>query len=156
MIGEEQILKSVTVIDEMEEGALEKYIEGITMRQENLTTFNISTALEFNNEAVANYSMYFYAIIFKAFELEYDTVKHLSEEEINSYLESIFYPALDKLYKENQEDNFKSKVGEALLLDFLSNDIRQLQENDPTVDEVAISQLFILTSAVTGLMTSAI
>lgn len=152
MVSKENIIEAAEKINAMEEGALEKHIEGVTLRQEQLTAFNISTALEFQNDAVAQYSMYYFAVLFEAFEKEYNTLKVFGEDEINSYLEGQFYPALDQLFKEQNETAFRTTVQEDTVLDFLTYDLGELKKSDDKFDDQAFSQLFILTSALTGLM----
>lgn len=152
MVSEETILEAAEKINAMEDGTLEKHIESVTLRQESLTSFNISTALEFQNDAVAQYSMYYFAVLFEAFEKKYNTIKVFGEEEINAYLEGTFYPALDQLFKEQNEKAFRAVVQEDTVLDFLTYDLGELKKSDDQFDDQAFSQLFILTSALTGLM----
>ena len=152
MVSKENIISAAEKINAMEEGALEKHIEGVTLRQEQLTAFNISTAMEFNNDAVAQYAMYYFSVLFEAYETEYDRIKVFGEDEINTYLEGKFYPALDQLFKEQNEEGFRAVVQEDTVLDFLTYDLSELKKNDEAFDDQAFSQLFILTSALAGLM----
>lgn len=155
MIEKEAIKKAVEAIDNKDKDELESYIEKITEDYDNLTTFTLSTAVEFDNDVVSQFALYYYAILFEVFNNQYENISALSEDQINDFLESQFYPALDDLYKKEDEDQFYATLHEKNVIDFLTVDLRELQKEDESFDDMAFSQLFILTSALTGLLQAA-
>ena len=152
-ISEKNLVNAVDYIHGLDDDGLDKFIEKYAIEQPNLIGYVLQAGEEFENETLANYSLYYFAIIMKAIEEAEIELKEISMEAIDEFQEP-FLMALDEAFKKESEEALFDLVSQPILQQFLAEDLTQEDENGVTLDDTTINQLFIVLHGTVGLINS--
>lgn len=151
----ENIEKAIEKIDGLNEDALDRKIETFTLKQQHLVNYILQAGLEYENEELNMYSIYYFAIIYEAMELQGLSLNEISEDDIEAIQEP-FLLALDAIYKEEDYEPMLDLVQQHNLNQFMMNEIEAVDEDGESLTDETQTQLFIVSSGMIGLMHAAI
>lgn len=154
-VSVESIEKAIGKIDGLSEDALDKKIETFTLKQENLVNYLLQAGLEYENEDLNMFSIYYFAIIMEAFDAEGITLKEISEDDIDDFQDP-FVLALDAIYQDEDYSPMQDLIQQHHLSQFMMNEIDAVDEDGEELDEETKTQLFIVSSGMIGLLNGAI
>lgn len=154
-VSVESIEKAIGKIDGLSEDALDKKIETFTLKQENLVNYLLQAGLEYENEDLNMFSIYYFAIIMEAFDAEGLTLKEISEDDIDDFQDP-FVLALDAIYQDEDYSPMQDLIQQHHLSQFMMNEIDAVDEDGEELDEETKTQLFIVSSGMIGLLNGAI
>lgn len=145
---------AIQKIDGMEEEALDKLIETFTLKQENLVNYLLQAGLEYENEDLNMFAIYYFAIVYEAFHQEGLTLKEITEDDIDAFQDP-FVLALDTIYKDEDYNAMQDLIEQHHLSQFMMNEIEAVDEDGEALDDETKTQLFIVSSGMIGLMNGA-
>ena len=102
IVTSESISKSIDKIDGMSEDALDKLIETFAAKQETLLNYVMQAGVEYENEELNAFSIYYFAIVLEAFLQEGIELNEVTDKTIEDFQEGFVY-ALEEINK--NEDN---------------------------------------------------
>ena len=151
----ENIEQAVNKIDGLSEDALDKKIETFTLKQQHLVNYILQAGIEYENEDLNVFSVYYFAITHEAFDLVGLMIKEISEDDIEAFQEP-FVLALDAIYKNEDYTPMQELTAQHHLMQFVMNEIEAADEDGETLDDETKTQLFIVLSGMIALMNGAI
>ena len=151
----ESLEKALTRIDGLSEDALDKKIEELTLNQENLLNYILQAGLEYENDDLNMYSIYYFAVALEAFNEEGLKLKEISEDDIDNFQES-FLLALDAIYEQEDYTPMQDLIEQHHIAQFMMAEIEAVDEDGEELDEETKTQLFIVSSGMIGLLNAAV
>jgi hypothetical protein len=151
----ENIEQAVNKIDGLSEDALDKKIETFTLKQQHLVNYILQAGIEYENEDLNVFSVYYFAITHEAFDLAGLMIKEISEDDIEAFQEP-FVLALDAIYKNEDYTPMQELTAQHHLMQFVMNEIEAADEDGETLDDETKTQLFIVLSGMIALLNGAI
>ncbi|MDA7804238.1 hypothetical protein N8987_06650 [Crocinitomix sp.] len=151
----ENIEKAIEKIDSLDEEALDRKIETFTLKQQHLVNYLLQAGLEYENEDLNMFSIYYFAIIHEAFDIQGITLNEITEDAIDAFQDP-FVLALDAIYKDEDYTAMQDLVQQHHLNQFMMNEIEAVDEDGESLSEETQTQLFIVSSGMIGLMHGAI
>jgi hypothetical protein len=151
----ESLEKALTRIDGLSEDALDKKIEELTLNQENLLNYILQAGLEYENDDLNMYSIYYFAVALEAFNEEGLKLKEISEDDIDTFQEP-FLLALDAIYEEEDYTPMQDLIEQHHIAQFMMAEIEAVDEDGEELDEETKTQLFIVSSGMIGLLNAAV
>ncbi len=155
VVANEYIEKSIEKIDGMGEDALDKLIETFALQQETLLNYVMQAGVEYENEDLNAFSIYYFAIVVEAFNQAQIKVKAVNEKTIENFQEGFVY-ALEEINKEEDYTSLNELVNQNPLMQFMVNEIEAVDEDGETLDEETKTQLFIVSAGMIGLLNASI
>lgn len=149
------IEKAIAKIDGLDEEALDKKIETFTLQQEHLVNYLLQAGLEYENEDLNMFSIYYFAIVMEAFIEEGLTLKEITEDAIDEFQEP-FVLALDAIYQDEDYTPMQDLIQQHHLSQFMMNEIEAVDEDGEELGEETQTQLFIVSSSMIGLLNAAV
>ena len=154
-VSVKSIENAVDKIDAMDEDALESYSEAIVLGQEEFMGYIMSAALEFDNEELLNYLMYYYTIFHEAFVQEGLTLAKIDEAMIDAFQEE-YFAILDEYQEEEDFDVIVAFSNQKLLMEFLLMEIQPDEEHpEESLDEDTADHLFLVGTAMISMFSRA-
>lgn len=150
-ISIESLSKAIEKIDNLTDDAIEKLMETLSMSQNNLIGYVMQAGAEYNNEELNSYSMYYLTILHESFVQQGFRVESVTEDNIDEFQEP-FLLALDAINKDEDYMPLNELVDQPNLMTFMANEIDQQDADGNTLDDATATQLFIVSSAMIGLM----
>ena len=150
-VSPKSIEASIKKIDGLEEEALDQLIETFTLEQQDLVNYLLQAGVEYENEDLNVFAIYYFAIIYQAFKSDGQTVKGIGEEDIENFQDP-FLLALDAIHKEEDYTPMQELTNQHHLMQFMMNEIESEDEDGEMLDEATKLQLFIVTAGMIGLM----
>ncbi len=154
-VSNESIAKSIEKIDGMSEDALDKLIETFALKQETLLNYVMQAGVEYENEELNSFSIYYFAIVLEAFIQEKIELNEVTDEIISNFQDAFVY-ALGAINKDEDYAPLNDLVLQNNLMQFMVNEIEAVDEDGETLDEETKTQLFIVSSGMIGLLNAAI
>ncbi len=154
IISVENIEKALNKVDGLSEDALDKLIETFALKQEDLLSYVMQAGIEYENEDLNVFSIYYFAVILEAFNQQGITVKQISTEDIDEFQDP-FLLTLDAINKEEDYTPLHELINQPNLVQFMVNEIDSEDEDGESLDETTKTQLFIVTSSMIGLLNQA-
>jgi peptide deformylase len=154
-ISIESLEKALTRIDGLSEDALDKKIEELTLNQENLLNYILQAGLEYENDDLNMYSIYYFAVALEAFNEEGLKLKEISEDDIDNFQEP-FLLALDAIYEQEDYTPMQDLIEQHHIAQFMMAEIEAVDEDGEELDEETKTQLFIVSSGMIGLLNAAV
>ena len=151
----ENIEKAIEKIDTLEADALDKLIETFTLKQENLVDYVLQAGLEYENDSLNSYSIYYFAIAMESFLESGVKMKLIDEDDIENFQEP-FLLCLDAIHEDEDYSPMHELIQQNSLIQFILNDIEAEDEEGVSLDEDTKTQLFIVCSSMLGLMNASI
>jgi len=154
IVSEQSIEKAILKIDSFSEEGLEKWMDEHGIKQQNLVGYILQAGLEYENEELNLYIIYYFAIIYEAFLQEGIKMQIISEEAIDEFQEP-FLDALDAIHKDENHEPLHELVGQLHLQQFMAEELEAQDEDGIELTDDTKSQLFIVSSAIIGLLNEA-
>lgn len=145
---------AIEKIDSLSEEALDKKIETFTLKQQSLVNYILQAGIEYENEDLNVFAIYYFAIVFEAFEAEGLTLKEITEDDIDDFQDP-FVLALDAIYKNEDYGPMQDLIQQHHLTQFMMNEIEAEDEDGESLSDETKTQLFIVSSGMIGLMHAA-
>ncbi len=154
-ISIENIEAAIAKIDGLDEEALDKLIETFTLKQQHLVNYLLQAGLEYENEDLNVFSIYYFAIVFEAFIQQGLTLNEITEDAIEAFQDP-FVLALDAIYKDEDYAAMQDLMQQHHLAQFMMNEIEAQDEDGETLPDDTKTQLFIVSSGMIALLNGAI
>ena len=155
IISIESIEKALNKVDGLNEEALDKLIETFALKQEALLNYVMQAGVEYENEDLNVFSIYYFAVVLEAFIQQGINLNTINEDQIDDFQDP-FLLTLDAINKEEDYTPLHELVNQPHLIQFMVNEIDSEDEDGETLDEETKMQLFIVSSSMIGLMNTAI
>jgi hypothetical protein len=155
IVTSESISKSIDKIDAMSEDALDKLIETFASKQETLLNYVMQAGVEYENEELNAFSIYYFAIVLEAFLQEGIELNEVTDKTIEEFQEGFVY-ALEEINKNEDNSALFELVNQNNVMEFMFNEIEAEDEDGESLDDETKTQLFIVTSGMIGLLNAAI
>lgn len=152
-ISTENIQKALSKIDSLDEPALDKLIETYTLKQQHLVDYILQAGLEYENEDLNVYSIYYYAVIIEAFLQQGCQLKELSMEAIEEFHEP-YLLALDAIHDNEDYEPMQDLINQPNLQQFMVEEIESPDSDGVVLDDKTQTQLYIVTTSIIGLLSS--
>ena len=152
-------VKSIEVatnkIDALSEDALDKIIDTFALKQEDLLGHVMQAGMEYENEDLNVYSIYYFTVVLESFIEEGVKLKTITQNDIEEFQEP-FLLALDEINKEEDYTALHELINQPNLIEFMALEINSDDQNGDSLDEETKTQLFIVMSSMIGLLNNAI
>jgi len=153
-VSAQSIEKSINKIDTLSEEDLDKLIESYATKQQDLVNYILQAGLEYENEDLDVYGVYYFAIIYDAFLQEGLDPKVITEEDIDEFQEP-FLDALDAIHTNENYGPMQELIAQFSLQEFMVAEIDAKDEEGEELSDETKTQLFIVSTAIIGLLNEA-
>lgn len=150
-VQKENIAKALQKIDSLDEAALDKLIETYTLQQQTLVDYVLQAGMEFQNEEISVYSIYYFTVVMEAFRLQGVSLNEVSEDDIEEFQEP-FLLALDAIHTNEDFELMQDLIQQNHLQQFMVDEIESPDSDGVVLDEEVQTQLFIVTTSMIGLL----
>ncbi|WP_027420506.1 hypothetical protein [Crocinitomix catalasitica] len=147
----ESIEAAIKKIDGLNEDGLDKLIEAFTLTQQDLVNYILQAGLEYENEDLNVFAIYYFAIIMEAFTQEGVALKVIDEDAIEAFQEP-FLLALDAIHQDEEYEAMRDLVQQHNLMQFMLAEIESEDEDGEMLSEETQTQLFIVSAGMIGLL----
>lgn len=154
-ISVENIDKALQKIDNLDEASLDKLIETYTLKQQELVNYILEAGVEYENEDISVFSIYYFALVCEAFFLQGVKLKTITSEDIEVFQEP-FILALDAIHEDEDFEPMQDLIGQHNLQQFMVDEIESPDSDGVILEEETQTQLFIVTTSMIGIMNAAI
>ncbi len=151
----ESIEAAIKKIDGLDEDGLDRLIETFTLKQQALVNYILQAGLEYENEDLNVFSIYYFAIVFESFMQEGLKLKEIMDDDIEAFQDP-FILTLDAIYKDEDYEPMQDLIQQHHLSQFMMNEIEAEDEDGESLSEETKTQLFIVSSGMIGLLNGAI
>jgi len=155
IISQSSIKTAVEKIDSLSEDALEKLIETYAIQQEDLLGYVMQAGVEYENDDLNTFSIYYFAIVLEAFNQYGLKLKQISQDDIDA-IQDPFVLALDEINQNEDYTPLHELVNQPHLMEFMSFEIEAEDEDGETLDEETRTQLFIVSASMIAVLNAAI
>lgn len=154
-ITEKYITEATLKIDDLNEESLEKLSETYVLAQQTFVGYILSSAVEYENDALLDYLIYYFNIYSEAFSMQGVKMKEIDEAMIDEFQEE-YIQTLDEYMETDDEDLIASLCNQPLMVSFLVHEITGEDETGAVMEEDLASHVFIVGVALIALMNRAI
>jgi|SRR5690554_977873 len=154
-ITEKYITEGVLKIDSLTEESLEKISEAHVLAQEVLVGYILSSAIEYENDSLLDYMIYYFNIFSEAMAMQGVKMKKIDETIIDDFQEE-YVQTLDEYMETEDQDLIGSLCNQPMMLSFLIHEISGEDETGETMEEELADHVFIVGIALIALMNRAI
>lgn len=154
-ITEKYIKEAVLKIDDLNEESLEKISEAHVLAQEVFVGYILSSAIEYENDSLLDYLIYYFNIFSEAFAMQGVKMNKIDEQIIDDFQEE-YMQTLDEYMETDDEDLIGSMCNQPLMVSFLIHEITGEDETGAVMEEDLASHVFIVGVAMIALMNRAI
>lgn len=154
-VSHESIEKALVRINDLTDDALDKLIETYTLSQQDLVNYIMQAGLEYENEDLNIYGIYYFAIIYESFLQQGLTPRSITEADVDEFQEP-FLEALDAIHKNDNHEPLQELISQFPLQEFMVAEIEAKDEDGEELNEETKTQLFIVSAAVIGLLNEAV
>jgi len=149
------IENAIKKVDNLDDDALEKLSETYALAQPVLLGYVMSAADEYENESLEGLLIYYFCLLSECFNQESVICKTISEEDIEAF-EEPFFEMLDAYFESDTEDVMEEFCDQPHLTQFMGMEVSTPDEDGTQLEEETATQLFIVATAMIGLMNKAI
>lgn len=153
-ISPKHIENAISKIDNLSEDALDKIIETFALKQEDLLGHVMQAGVEYENEDLNTFSIYYFAIVMAAFEDAEIDLKAITQDDVEEFQEP-FLLALDEINQNEDYTPLHELINQPNLIVFMANEIDAEDEDGEVLGEETKTQLFIVMSSMIGLLNNA-
>ncbi|MBK9191111.1 MAG: hypothetical protein IPM77_06100 [Crocinitomicaceae bacterium] len=153
-ITHESIDKALDKIDALSDEALDQLIEKYTAEQPDLMDYIMQAGMEYENEDLNGFAIYYFTLIYEAFQQQGVQVRKISEAEIEEFQEP-FLEALDVINKDENYTPLQELISQINLQEFMVEEMDAQDESGEELDDEMKTQLFMVTAAIIGLLNEA-
>lgn len=145
------IENAIKKVDNLDDDALEKLSETYALAQPILLGYVMSAADEYENEQLEGLLIYYFCLISECFSQESVIIAQVTEEDIDAY-EEPFFEMLDVYFESDSEDSLDEFCDQPNLTQFIAMEVSTPDEDGTKLEDDTATQLFIVTTAMIGLM----
>lgn len=149
------IEKAIEKIDNLDDDGLERIAETYALAQDVLLGYVMSAAEEYQNEELEGLIIYYFCIINEAYNQESIRCGRVTEEMIEEF-EEPFFEVLDDYFEKEDEDLLFDFTEQSELIRFMMMEVSTPDEDGTTLSDDTATQLFIVTSALSTLLSRSI
>ncbi|TNE97040.1 MAG: hypothetical protein EP322_07380 [Bacteroidetes bacterium] len=149
------IERAIEKIDNLDDDGLERVAETYAMAQDILLGYVLSAAEEYQNQELEGLLVYYFCIINEAYAQEQIRCGKVSEDMIEEF-EEPFFEVLDQYFETEDEDLLFDFTEQSELIRFMMMEVSTPDEDGSTLNDETATQLFIVTAALTTLLSRAI
>ncbi|RFC54358.1 hypothetical protein [Brumimicrobium aurantiacum] len=154
-ITEKYITEATLKIDGLTEDSLERISEAHVLAQDVFVGYILSSAVEYENDALLDYLIYYFNIFSEAFSMQGVKMKKIDEEMIDGFQEE-YIQTLDEYMETDDQDLIASMCNQPMMVSFLIHEITGEDETGAVMEEDLASHVFIVGVAMIALMNRAI
>lgn len=146
---------AIKKVDNLDDDALERLSETYALAQPILLGYVMSAADEYENEQLEGLLIYYFCLLSECFAQEKVIVREVSEADIEAF-EEPFFEMLDGYFESEEEDLLEEFCNQPFLTQFMSMEVSTPDVDGTKLDDETATQLFIVTTAMIGLVGRAI
>ncbi|MBK7129935.1 MAG: hypothetical protein IPM74_04465 [Crocinitomicaceae bacterium] len=154
-ITHDSINLALDKIDNLSDEQLDQLITTYGEQQEDLLNYVLQAGIDFDNEEINTYSIYYFVVLYESFLQQGLHPEKITEDQINDFQDP-FLEALDAINSKDNHKPLQELIGQVALQEFIVEDLEAEDEDGSTLDEEMRSQLFIVSSAIIGLLNEAV
>lgn len=154
LITEKSIIDAVNKLDNLTEEALEKLSETYTLSQEAFIGYILSSAIEYENDELLDYLIYYFNIFSEALTQQGVKLQKIDDQMIDGFQDE-YIATLNEFIETDDDDLISSLCNQPMMLGFYVADIFGKDEEGNELDEDLANQLFIVGIAMIALMNRA-
>lgn len=151
----ENIEKALDKVDSLDDASVEKLSETYTLAQTELVNYIMQATLEYENEDLGPYIIYYFCIAMESFQQAGIELDRITDDIIDGFHDE-FMDVLEEYTREEDPQILDTYINQPNLLAFLAEELDGEDEDGEELDIETSSQLFIVLSAMTGLLNRAI
>jgi len=149
------IEKAIKKVDNLDDDSLEKLSETYALAQPVLLGYIMSAADEYENEQLEGLLIYYFCLLSECFAQESIMTSEVSEELIEAF-EEPFFDMLDVYFENDDDDPLEEFCDQPNLTEFMAMEVSTPDEDGTKLEDETATQLFIVTTAMIGLMARSI
>lgn len=149
------IENAIKKVDNLDDDSLERLSETYALAQPILLGYVMSAADEYENEQLEGLLIYYFCLLSECFAQESIITRQVVEDDIEVY-EEPFFEMLDGYFESDEEDILEEFCDQPFLTQFMSMEVSTPDEDGTKLDDETATQLFIVTTAMIGLLSRAI
>lgn len=146
---------AIKKVDNLDDDSLERLSETYALAQPILLGYVMSAADEYENEQLEGLLIYYFCLLSECFAQEKVIVREVSEADIEAF-EEPFFEMLDGYFESEEEDLLEEFCNQPFLTQFMSMEVSTPDVDGTKLDDETATQLFIVTTAMIGLVGRAI
>ena len=150
----EKIEEAAIFVDNLSDDDMSAFAEKYMEEQTELIGYLMSAAYEFNDDDLSWSTTFLFTVAYKAFELSSVTLKKITEQEINDFLEP-FQELIIEYNKTENEELLYEYLGQQDLIEFMASEVDAMIEGEDISEETG-DALYMVTLSMVGLMNKAI
>jgi hypothetical protein len=155
LIKIEDIEKALDKFDSLDDAGLERLSETYSLAQTELLGYLMQAAEEYENDELASYIMYYFCIILESFTQSNHELNRVTDEMIDAFHDE-FMEVLEEYTSEEDPAILDTYINQPNLIGFIAEELDGEDEEGNELDIETSSQLFIVLSAMVGLLNRAI
>ena len=148
------IEQAIDKIDAMDDAALDRLNETQAIAQPTLISYVMSAVDEYDNEKLESLLVFYFTVLHESFVLAGNNPKTVTEEDIDAFEEE-YFEVLDAYFNSEDETLLEEFTDQPELVKFMAMEIGAEEENDEMMDDETATQVFIVTMALTSLLSRA-
>lgn len=149
------IEKAINKVDNLDDDGLEKLSETYALAQDVLLSYVMSASMEYQNEDLEGYLIYYFCLISECFSQENIKLNTITEDDIDAF-EEPYFDMLDTYFENDDTEILDDFCDQPELTQFMAMEISTEDEDGSMMDDETATQLFIVTTAMIALMNRAI
>jgi hypothetical protein len=155
LIKIEDIEKALDKFDSLDDAGLERLSETYSLAQTELLGYLMQAAEEYENDELASYIMYYFCIILESFAQSQLELNRVTDEMIDTFHDE-FMDVLEEYTSEEDPAILDTYINQPNLIGFIAEELDGEDEEGNELDIETSSQLFIVLSAMVGLLNRAL
>lgn len=155
LITAESIHRSIEKIDNLNDDGLEKLSETYGLAHQDFFTYVLAAGVEYENDQLTGLLIYYYNILLESFAQQQVRLSTITDQMIEDFQEG-YMEVLEEYMETEDHDLILSITNQPVLVEFMSNELDQADDDGTTLDDETATQLFIVSMAMIGLMNKAI
>lgn len=139
----------------MDEDALERVAETMSLSQPELIGYAFSAAEEYQNENLEGLLIYYFCLLLESFDQEGVKLKQVTPDDIDEF-EEPFFQVLDSFFNTENLELIEEFSDQPILTQFMMMEISTPDVDGTELDDETATQLFIVATAIITLLSKAI
>ncbi len=154
LIKIEDIEKALDKFDSLDDAGLERLSETYSLAQTELLGYIMQAAQEYENEELSSYIMYYFCIIMESVSQAGVSLQRVTDDMIDEFHDE-FMAVLEEYTSEEDPAILDTYINQPNLIGFIAEELDGEDEEGNVLDVETSSQLFIVLSALVGLLNRA-
>lgn len=150
-ISQESIDKAIGVIDELDDGQLERVFTTYAKEQATLLDYAMTAPMEYENEQLEGLLVYYFCLICECFSQEGIKAGNISQDDIEAH-QGPYFEMLEEYFENNDEEVIDSYVDQPNLAKFMAIEVSTEDDDGTSLSDETASQLFIVCLSMIALL----